>query len=199
MSVSPGRSMATPPTGSAKRGQGLADWAILETAIFMFDHSRVKFSTNPPHFLITRHKFQSTSLDRYVWGSSVLSRLITSLILTALLGPLNIGPNQDYSLDEDSDGPPVWSWLDVLWAIPMLAIALGLQGFIYHVLLYYAVKAADAAAPVDPIFSSEPGYPLQKLHTAESDYSYNPVSPGTAKEDEAFENESSRLKTMWNK
>jgi len=145
-------------------------------------------------FLALLNVTQAWPKDRYAWGS-FLSRLIMGLILTALLA-LNIGSNQDYSLNEDSDRPPVWRWLDDLWAIPTLAIALGLQGVIDHVLLHYAVKAADAAAPVDPIFSSESGYPLQKLHTAESDYSYNPVSSGTAKEDEAFENESSRLKTM---
>jgi len=44
-----------------------------------------------------------------------------------------------------------------------------------------------------------PGYPLEKTQSKESDYSYNPVSPGTGKEDVVFEAESSRLKTMWKK
>jgi len=148
-------------------------------------------------FLALLNVTQAWPKDRYAWGS-FLSRMSMGLILTFLL-VLNFGPNQDYSvLYVNEDGPAVWKWLDSFWALPTLAIALALQGIIDHVLLYYAVKSADSA-PADPIFPMSPGYPLEKTQSKESDYSYNPVSPGTGKEDVVFEAESSRLKTMWKK
>ncbi|KAF8597689.1 hypothetical protein BDV93DRAFT_562018 [Ceratobasidium sp. AG-I] len=80
---------------------------------------------------------QSWPKDRYSWGS-VLSRLITGLILLALL-LLNINSG-DYRMDESAGDATVWAWLDSYWVLPTLALS-----FIAQAIVDHALRSADRA------------------------------------------------------